>query len=50
MTQKLKAALAWIMALPQDPKRMTLALGLVGWILIALNYPFAWSIPEYAAY
>lgn len=25
-------------------------LGLVGWALIVLNYPFGWELPEYAAY
>lgn len=32
----------------QAEKRLLLALGVVGWIILVVNYPFGWELPKYA--
>lgn len=48
-----RARAAWTARLATPAGRreaILLALGLAGWILIVLNYPFGWALPEYATY
>jgi hypothetical protein len=30
--------------------QLTIALGILGFVLIYLHFPFAWSLPDYALY
>ena len=31
-------------------KLMTYGLGIVGWIIVAINYPFGWEMARYALF
>lgn len=47
---RIYALISFCMQLMENNRRKFYILGVIGWILLAINFPFGWELPKYATY